>query len=55
MPDVTEPRLAPAGAGLPAIELLVAKLIFSWKLRAESREGWSARFRRERAEIRGLV
>ncbi len=50
-----EPKLAPPGAGLPKIELLIARGMFAWQRRIGNRESFGARFQHERAVIRGLV
>lgn len=50
-----EAELAPPGAGLPFYELLIARLLFAWRLRASTRESANARFQREREAIRALV
>ncbi len=50
-----EPTLAPPGAGLPKVELFVARLLFGVRRRTGSRESFSARFEQEREIIRGLV
>lgn len=52
-PDA-EPVLAPPGAGLPLIELLVARALFAWRKR-ENREAARDRILRERAAIAHLV
>ena len=50
----SEPQLAPPGAGLPAIELWVARLLFARTRRRGNRETFVARFEQERAAIRAL-
>jgi hypothetical protein len=54
MRSTLEPKLAPPGAGLPAFELFIARLLFAWR-RRQSREVARARFLRERETIRDLV
>lgn len=48
------PRLAPPGAGIPAIERLVGGAIFAFRRWRGSREAFSAEFERERASIARL-
>lgn len=50
-----ETKLAAPGAGLPRVELLVARLLFALRRRTGSRRSFDARFDREREAIRGLV
>ena len=49
------PKLAPPGAGLPKIELLIGRFIFARSLRRGTRESFTARFQQERETIRALV
>jgi hypothetical protein len=49
------PQLAPPGAGLPRMELFVARLALSWQRRRATRESTAARFRREREAILNLA
>lgn len=51
----TEPELAPPGAGLPKIELLIARMLFALRRWTGSRRSFDARFARERESIRALV
>jgi len=51
----TEPQLAPPGAGLPRMELFIARLRFGWQRRRGNREIFNARFQRERAAVRVLI
>ncbi len=51
----TDPQLGPPGAGLPAIELWVARLLFALTRRHGNRETFIARFKQERAAIRALL
>jgi hypothetical protein len=46
-----EPQLAPPGAGLPKLELLIARLLFSWRRRRGSRAIFDKRFCQEREAI----
>src|SRR5580765_4880752 len=55
MHDTLEPKLAPPGAGLPAAELVIARLLFAWRRRTGTRESFNARFRQERAAIDRMV
>ena len=55
MTTQTEPKLAAPGAGLPKIELFVARLLFAWQQRTGNRRSFDARFRKERERIRALV
>lgn len=55
MPTQTEPILAAPGAGLPKVELFVARLLFAWQQRTGNRRSFDARFRKERERIRALV
>jgi hypothetical protein len=55
MSNHTDPQLAPPGAGLPAIELWVARLLFARTRRRGNRESFVAKFKQERAAIRLLV
>jgi len=49
------PTLAAPGAGLPAPELWIARVLFALKRRFGSREAFTARFDQERATIRQLL
>lgn len=49
-----EPKLAPPGAGLPQVELLIARMLFAWRRATSSRASFDAEFRRERAAVRAL-
>ncbi|MBN8418410.1 MAG: DinB family protein [Verrucomicrobia bacterium] len=55
MSTSTAPQLAPPGAGLPVIELWVARLLFALTRRRGNREAFVGRFEQERAAIRALV
>jgi hypothetical protein len=50
-----EPRLAPPGAGLPKMELLIGRWLFARRLRRGTRESFNAHFQQEREAIRALV
>jgi hypothetical protein len=51
----SEPKLAPPGAGLPKLELLVGRLLFAWRRRTGNRELFNTRFHQERTTIRSLA
>ncbi len=55
MTTSSEPALAAPGAGLPAIELFIGRLLFRLNCRAGSREEFISRFQKERSAIRTLV
>jgi hypothetical protein len=55
MSENVEPKLAPPGAGLPKIELLIGRWLFARRLRRGTRESFSADFQQERETIRALV
>lgn len=48
-------RLAPPGAGLPAIEHLIARVLFGLRRATGDRSSFTAKFERERERIRGLL
>jgi len=50
-----EPKLAPPGAGLPKVELYIARLLFALRRRRGSRDSFNARFEQERGKIRELL
>jgi hypothetical protein len=50
-----EPKLAPPGAGLPKVELFIARAIFAWRGRKATRDGVNERFQKEREAIRSLA
>ena len=50
-----DPSLAPPGAGLPPIELFVARTLFRLLARTGNRGSFNARFTREREAIRRLA
>lgn len=54
MNESIEPKLAPPGAGLPTIELFIARLLSRWRRWNGSRESFNANFMRERELIRKL-
>ena len=49
------PRLAPPGAGLPKMELVIGRLLSTLKRRLGSRASFNRQFARERQRIRQLV
>ena len=51
----SEPLLAPPGAGLPKVELLIGRLLFALRRWTGNRDSFNARFAQERAAIRALV
>ena len=55
MNDVTMPALDRPGAGLPKVELAVARLLFRWSRMTESPVVFRQRFLTERAQVRSLV
>lgn len=55
MKSSNAPTLAAPGAGLPAPELWIARLLFALKLRFGSRRAFTARFEYERAAIRKIL
>jgi hypothetical protein len=55
MNETMEPKLAPPGAGLPKIELLVARGLFAWRQMRGNRDFFTADFQREREAVRALV
>lgn len=55
MNETQEPQLAPPGAGLPKIELLVARALFKLRRLRGNRDSFTADFQRERAAIRALI
>lgn len=55
MNDQVEPRLAPPGAGLPKLELFIARRLFGRQRRTATRESCNAHFQAEREAIRRLV
>jgi hypothetical protein len=55
MDDHPEPKLAPPGAGLPHIELSIARLLFTLRRWRGNRDYFNARFEEERGRIRSLI
>jgi hypothetical protein len=55
MNENVEPTLAPPGAGLPKIELLIGRWLFVRRLRRGTREIFNSHFQQERDAIRPLV
>lgn len=55
MSAIEEPKLAPPGAGLPRIELVIARLQFALRRARGDRKSFDAAFQRERERVRGLV
>jgi len=50
-----EPKLAPPGAGLPRVELRVARLLFAWRRAVGNRAAFTARFQQERETVQKLT
>lgn len=55
MSMIKEPVLDRPGAGLPAPELWIARILFAHRIRSGSRDAFVSRFQKERARIRVLV
>lgn len=55
MDTIEAPKLAPPGAGLPKMELLVARLQFAWGRARGDRHSFDVAFQRERERVRGFV
>src|SRR4051812_32979240 len=55
MTTQSEPKLAPPGAGLPLIELYIARMIFAYRRWTSNRDALNARFQTERERIRVLL
>jgi hypothetical protein len=55
MNEAAEPKLAPPGAGLPKIELFVARTLFAFTQMRGNRDTFNAHFQRERDTIRALL
>lgn len=55
MNGASEPKLAPPGAGLPKIELWIARRMFARTLRRGNRNSFNDHFQRERDQVRMLV
>ena len=51
----SQPQLAPPGAGLPKIELFIARMLFRLTRLRGNRETFTADFQREREAVRALV
>ena len=51
----TEPKLAPPGAGQPAFELAVGRIMFALKRATGNRQSFTEHFEYERARIQQLV
>ena len=52
---LSEPKLAPPGAGLPKIEGYISRLTFAVKRWTGNRDSFTAHFQQEREKIRQLV
>lgn len=55
MDTTVEPQLAPPGAGLPKLELYVARLLFAVRRWTGNRDSFTRHFERERETIRRLL
>ncbi len=55
MTTIPEPQLAPPGAGLPAIEHLIARVLFGLRRKTGNRASFTAKFHRERETIRAQL
>jgi hypothetical protein len=55
MENATEPKLAPPGAGLPRLELLIGRAMFRFNRLAGNRDRFNRRIAAERAAIRALL
>jgi hypothetical protein len=55
MNEAAEVKLAPPGAGLPKLELLVARLLFALRWRTGNTTTFNARFTQEREAIHRLI
>jgi hypothetical protein len=55
MNEIMEPKLAPPGAGLPKVELFIARALFGWRQMRGNRDFFTTDFQREREAIRALV
>jgi hypothetical protein len=51
----SEPKLAPPGAGLPAIELFIGRILFGLRRWTATRDSVNAHFQKEHEAIRALV
>lgn len=51
----SEPKLAAPGAGLPKVELFVARMLLGLRRKLGNRHAFDARFREERGLIRALI
>ena len=50
-----EPQFAPPGAGLPAVELAFARILFAARRLTGNRDSFNARFQQERTRIQQLL
>jgi hypothetical protein len=55
MNQTAEPQLAPPGAGLPKVELFIARRLFALSRLRGNRDSFNADFQREREAIRALI
>lgn len=52
---VQEPKLGVPGAGLPFAELVIANIVFRWRISGKTRDNFVINFRNERSRIAALV
>jgi hypothetical protein len=55
MIENVEPQLAPPGAGLPKVELFIARAMFAWRRWSGNRRAFNALFQQEREAIGALI
>jgi hypothetical protein len=55
MDSNVEPKLGAPGAGLPAIEHLIGRMMFAWRRMTGTPESFNADFQRERESIRRML
>lgn len=55
MTAIVEPTLAPPGAGLPPLELLIGRALFRWRRLRGDRDFFTADFQRQRSAIAALL
>ncbi|PTX94798.1 hypothetical protein DB346_22590 [Verrucomicrobia bacterium LW23] len=53
--SASEPRLDPPGAGLPALEHMIANMLFAWSCLSGSRERFTRTFQAERERVVSLA
>lgn len=55
MMPINEPQLAPPGAGLPPVELFIARLLFGLRSRTGTHAAFTQKFVQERQKIAALI